>query len=186
VSGKEIKAEKIFLVSGARPLIPSIKGLDTVPYLTNENVVSLQEKPKSMIIIGGGYIAVEFAHFFSAVGTIVTIFQRGNRLIPNAEPEISELLKKQLAKRMQIILNTEVIQVQKQGDELVVQGIDSVSGEEISVSAEKIAMEKEGERILAAVSSGSFVIALDPKGTSWSSMELAKFLRQRELAGKTS
>jgi 23S rRNA (pseudouridine1915-N3)-methyltransferase len=52
------------------------------------------------------------------------------------------------------------------------------------VSVEKTATEKEGERILAAVSPGSFIIALDLKGTSWSSTELAEFLRQRELAGK--
>jgi 23S rRNA (pseudouridine1915-N3)-methyltransferase len=52
------------------------------------------------------------------------------------------------------------------------------------ISAEKAAMEKEGERILAAISQGSFIIALNIKGTSWSSVELAEFFRQRELAGK--
>ncbi len=53
-----------------------------------------------------------------------------------------------------------------------------------SISAEKAAMEKEGERILATISQGSFIITLDVKGTSWSSVELAEFFRQRELAGK--
>ncbi len=138
VSEKEIKGEKIFLSSGARPFIPPIKGLDSIPYLTNENVFSLNEKPTSMVIIGGGYIAVEFAHFFSAVGTKVTMFQRGNRLIPNAEPEISEALQKQLMKRMQISLNTEVLEVQKQGNSVTVKGKNSMTGKEIMVSAEKI------------------------------------------------
>jgi len=138
ILGKEIQGEKIFLSSGARPFIPSIKGLDSVPYLTNENVFSLSEKPTSMVIIGGGYIAVEFAHFFSAVGTKVTMFQRGNRLIPNAEPEISEVLQKQLMKRMQIYLNTEVLEVQKQGNSVTVKGKNSMTGKEIVVSAEKI------------------------------------------------
>ena len=138
VSEKEIKGEKIFLSSGARPFIPPIKGLDSVPYLTNENVFSLSEKPSSMVIIGGGYIAVEFAHFFSAVGTNVTMIQRGNRLIPNAEPEISEVLQKQLMKRMQIYLNTEVLEVQQQGNSVTVKGKNSMTGKEIMVSAEKI------------------------------------------------
>ncbi len=138
VSGKDIQGEKIFLGSGARPLIPPIKGLDAVPYLTNENVFSLKEKPKDMVIVGGGYIAVEFAHFFSSVGTNVTVFQRGNRLIPNAEPEISDLLKKQLEKRMQIHLNTEVLEVQKQGSTVTVIGNEGESGREITVSAEEI------------------------------------------------
>lgn len=138
VSEKEIKGEKIFLSSGARPFIPPIKGLDSIPYLTNENVFSLNEKPTSMVIIGGGYIAVEFAHFFSAVGTNVTMIQRGNRLIPNAEPELSEVLQKQLMKRMQIYLNTEVLEVQKQGNSVAVKGKNSMTGKEIMVSAEKI------------------------------------------------
>ena len=138
VSEKEIKGEKIFLSSGARPFIPPIKGLDSVPYLTNENVFSLSEKPTSMVIIGGGYIAVEFAHFFSAVGTTVTIFQRGNRLIPNTEPEISELLKKQFEKRMRIYLNTEVLEVKKQGNRITTIGKNSLTGKELTVTAEKI------------------------------------------------
>ena len=138
VSGTEIKGEKIFLSSGARPFIPPMKGLDAAPYLTNETVFSLTEKPKDMVIIGGGYIAVEFAHFFSAVGSKVIIFQRGNRLIPNAEPEVSELLKKQLEKRMQIFLNTEVVEVQTQGNGVLVKGIENASGKEITVSAEKL------------------------------------------------
>jgi mycothione reductase len=138
VSGTEIRGEKIFLASGARPLIPPIKGLETVPYLTNENVFDLHEKPESMVIIGGGYIAVEFAHFFSAVGTKVTICQRVNRLIPTTEPEISEILKNQLKKRMQIYLNTEVLEVHQQGSTVDVRGKDRVSGKDILVSAEKI------------------------------------------------
>jgi mycothione reductase len=138
ILAKEIQGEKIFLGSGARPLIPPIKGLDSVPYLTNENVFDLKEKPDSMVIIGGGYIAVEFAHFFSAVGTMVTIFQRGNRLIPNTEPEISELLKKQFEKRMHIYLNTEVLEVKKQGNRITTIGKNSLNGKELTVTAEKI------------------------------------------------
>lgn len=138
VSGAAIKGKKIFLGSGARPHIPPIKGLDTVPFLTNENVFDIREKPDSMVIIGGGYIAVEFAHFFSAVGTKVSVFQRANRLIPNAEPDISEALKKQLAKRMNIYLNTEVTEVQRQGSTITVKGRDVASDKDIIVSAEKI------------------------------------------------
>ncbi|MBN1860915.1 MAG: dihydrolipoyl dehydrogenase [Candidatus Thermoplasmatota archaeon] len=138
VSGQQIMGEKIFLGSGARPFIPPIKGMDTVPYLTNETVFDLEEKPRSMVIIGGGYVAVEFAHFFSAVGTAVIIFQRASRLIPNAEPEISDVLTHQLAQRMKIFLNTEVMQVETQGKEIIVRGKDSVSGKEVRVSAEKI------------------------------------------------
>ncbi|HUT00483.1 MAG TPA: dihydrolipoyl dehydrogenase [Candidatus Thermoplasmatota archaeon] len=138
ILGKEIKGEKIFLGSGARPLIPPITGLNSVPYLTNENVFDLKEKPDSMVIIGGGYVAVEFAHFFSAVGTKVSVFQRGNRLIPKAEPEISELLQKQLMKRMNIYLNTEVTEVKKQGDEITVIGKDTRTGKVVTKNSLKV------------------------------------------------
>jgi dihydrolipoamide dehydrogenase len=138
VLGEEIRAKKIFLGSGARPFIPPVKGLDSVEYLTNENVFDITEKPESLIIIGGGYIAVEFAHFFSAVGTKVTIFQRGNRLIPNAEPEISQLLGQQLGKRMRIYLKAEVLEVRQQAGSITVIGKEQQSGREVSASAEKI------------------------------------------------
>jgi mycothione reductase len=138
VSDQVLQGKKIFLVSGARPLLPPIEGLNSVPFFTNENIFSLTEKPRSMVIIGGGYIAVEFAHFFSAVGTEVTIFQRGSRLIPNAEPEISETLKNNLERRMKIFLNTEVTRVQKKADNIIVQGKNSVSGEERIVTGETV------------------------------------------------
>jgi dihydrolipoamide dehydrogenase len=138
VAGTEINAEKIFLGSGARPFIPPIKGLEAIPYLTNENVFELEEKPKDMIIIGGGYIAVEFAHFFSAIGTKVTIVQRADRLIPGVEPEISDLLKKQFEKRMNIYLNTEVLEAHQHGTVVTVRGRVDDSGKEIVESAEKI------------------------------------------------
>ncbi|MFW6148723.1 MAG: FAD-dependent oxidoreductase, partial [Atribacterota bacterium] len=101
VNNEKIKGEKIFIGSGARPFIPPINGIDKIDYLTNESLLELRERPESMIIIGGGYIAAEYAHFFSAMGTKVTILQRGKRLVPKEEPEISDLLKKELQRRME-------------------------------------------------------------------------------------
>jgi mycothione reductase len=115
-----------------------VKGLDSVPYFTNETVFDLNEKPENVIIIGGGYVAVEFAHFFAAMGTKVTIFQRGNRLIPVSEPEISEMLKKQMEKRMRIYLDTEVTEVKKQEQGITVIGRDRFTGKEVSVTTQKI------------------------------------------------
>jgi mycothione reductase len=138
VLGEEIRGKKIFLGSGARPLIPPVKGLNIVEYLTNENVFDINEKPESLVIIGGGYIAVEFAHFFSAVGTKVTIFQRGERLIPNAEPEISLALKQELGKHMRIYLNTEALEVRKHPNSIEVIGKEDITGKEIAVTAERI------------------------------------------------
>ncbi len=138
VNGEQIQGDKVFIGSGARPLIPPIKGIENVDYLTNDTVFNLTKKPESMVIIGGGYIAVEFAHFFAAMGTNVTILQRGARLVKNSEPEISDLLKKQMEKRMSIYTNTEVLEVRKDQNNYTVIGRDKLSGKETSVTAEKI------------------------------------------------
>ena len=86
-----------------RPAVNSeIDGLSgDIDYLTNETVLELETLPPHIAIIGGGYIAAEYGHFFSALGAKVTIIQNQNRLIPHEEPEISERLRVELQKRME-------------------------------------------------------------------------------------
>ncbi len=141
VGQEEIKGEKIFIVSGARPLIPLVKGIEEIDYLTNDTLFALEEKPKSLIIIGGGYIAAEFAHFFSAIGTKVTIIQRGERLVKEEEPEVSELLEQKLNRRMEIHTNTEAIEAEKMDTGCKIIAKDKKSGK---------SMEFRGERVLIA------------------------------------
>jgi mycothione reductase len=138
VNGETIRGKKFVLCTGARPLIPPIKGIESVDFLTNESVLDLKDKPESMIIIGGGYIAAEYGHFFSAMGTKVTILQRQDRLISVEEPEISELLKQEMEKRMNIQTNIEVLEVRTQNDEIIVIGKDVRSGEEKQFIAKTI------------------------------------------------
>jgi mycothione reductase len=106
-----IRGRKIFIAAGARPAVPTLDGLSDIDYLTNESLLDLNMRPKDMIILGGGYVACEYAHFFSAMGTRVTIFEREERLIPQSEPEISELLKKRLSQRMKIHTGVEALSV---------------------------------------------------------------------------
>jgi mycothione reductase len=137
VNNEKIRGKKIVISTGARPLIPPIKGIDSVDFLTNESLLDLQERPESLIIVGGGYIAVEYGHFFAAMGTKVTILEKGARLIKNSEPEISDLLKTQLEKRMNIVTNFEVKEVKKEGKNISVFGIDN-NGKEQKFTGEKI------------------------------------------------
>lgn len=111
--GKVISGEKIFVASGARPLIPSVEGIDTIDYLTNETLLQLESLPESLAIIGGGYIAAEYGHFFSALGTDVTIIQRADRIIPSEDPEVSELLASELKGRMVVKTGTTVESVRR-------------------------------------------------------------------------
>ena len=138
VGKQKIKGEKIFIVSGARPLIPLIKGIEEIDYLTNDTLFALEEKPKSLIIIGGGYIAAEFAHFFSAMGTNITIIQRGERLLKEEEPEISDLLERKLKKRMDIHANTEAIEAGKMDTGCTITARDKKSGETVKFHGERV------------------------------------------------
>ena len=113
-----ITAKRIFIVSGARPRIPPIQGINHVDYLTSDTVLELEKPPKSIIIIGGGYIGVEYGHFFSGINTKTTIIQRPFVLMPKEEPEISDLLKKELEKRMAIFTGFEVKSMEQVGNEI--------------------------------------------------------------------
>ncbi|TFG27654.1 dihydrolipoyl dehydrogenase [Candidatus Thorarchaeota archaeon] len=114
IKGEKIKSNTILIAAGSRPVVPNIKGLDTVEYLLNDDALHLMEQPKSMVIVGGGYIAAEFGHFFAAVGTEVTIIGRNQYLVKNEDPDISEILKKQLSKRMNVHTNQEVVEVKEE------------------------------------------------------------------------
>lgn len=115
VGAHTISAEKIFIVSGVHTAIPLVKGIDNIDYLTSDTVLELKTPPKSIIIIGGGYIGVEYGHFFASLGTKTTILQRPDRLVPEEEAEISELLMKEMSQRMEIHTGFEVIEAKQEG-----------------------------------------------------------------------
>jgi len=138
VNGEEIKGEKVFIASGSRPFIPPIKGLDGMDYLTNESVLELKSRPESLLIIGGGYIAVEYGHFFAAMGTRVTILEMAERLVLPEEPEVSALLKEALGRRMAVRTGAQATGVRKDGDGVAVLVKDSQSGKEESFSGQDV------------------------------------------------
>jgi dihydrolipoamide dehydrogenase len=138
VGNQLIKADKIFIVSGARPSIPNIKGLENVNYLTSDTILELEKTPKRMVIIGGGYIAAEYSHFFSNMGTQITIAQRSSRLSPDEEPEISDLLKEEMEKRMVIFTNYEAVEIEEKKGIKTVKALNRVDGTWKEFSAEAL------------------------------------------------
>ena len=140
VNGERLKGKKIFIASGSRPFIPPIKGLDRIDYLTNESVLKLDKAPESLIIIGGGYIAVEFGHFFAAMGTKVTVLEMAERLVLSEEPEIAELLKKKLSQRMEIHTGLLVQEVRKMvnGEGVIAVAKDKAGGQIEEFTAHKV------------------------------------------------
>lgn len=84
----EIRGERFVLAAGSRPRIPPIEGLAGVPYLTSDTVMRLDRLPKSMVVLGGGYIAAEMSHIFGSLGTGVTIVARGEHLLARHDADI--------------------------------------------------------------------------------------------------
>ena len=112
VDGKSITAEKIILAVGSCPFVPNIPGLDEAGYITNYEALRLGELPESMVIIGGGYIGVEFAQMYSRFGTKVTLLGRAPRLMKKEEPELSESLSDILSQEcVDVYTSAEVLRV---------------------------------------------------------------------------
>jgi mycothione reductase len=112
VGNETIKSNMIFLCTGSKPSIPKIDGLSRTRYLTSDTILNVNRLPESVVMIGGGYIAAEYGHFLSAMGSKVTIIGRNPRFIPEEEPEISILAKRELQKHLTIITGHEVSRVE--------------------------------------------------------------------------
>ena len=138
VGDQAISAKMIFIASGTRAGIPQIKGLDKVTYLTNDTVLELQSPPKSIVIIGGGYIGIEYAHFFSGIGAKTTLIQRPDRLLRNEEPEVSDLLKLEMQKRVDIFTGWEVMEAKQESNSRTVVARNTTDGTTIEFVAEAL------------------------------------------------
>ncbi|MFB0537308.1 MAG: dihydrolipoyl dehydrogenase, partial [Anaerolineae bacterium] len=161
--GKErITADTIIIASGARPLIPPIEGLEKVRYLTSATIFDIKEPPQSLVIVGGGYIAAEFAHFFSAIGTQVTILGRNPRLVPQEEPEISELLKEKMSRYCQVYTGHEAVRAEIRNGLKTVMATNRVDGQ---------TREFTGQEILVAAGRRSNSDILKPAKTGVESDE---------------
>ena len=85
-----LSAEKIFINTGAKPVIPTIDGLDRVPRLDSTSIMELDALPKHLLIVGGGYIAIEFGQMFRRYGSQVTMVERGEQLLAREDSDVAE------------------------------------------------------------------------------------------------
>ena len=105
--GEEIiESEKIFINTGGRASIPSITGLRDVVFFTNQSIMELTTIPEHLVILGGGYIGLEFGQMFRRYGSRVTIVHQGPQIVPREDPEIAAELQKALeAEGVELVLN---------------------------------------------------------------------------------
>ena len=138
VGGETITAPKIVIASGARALVPPVEGLEDAGYIDHVSVLDLESLPESLIIIGGGYIACEYGHFFSALGTKVTILEMMPRLLLGEDAEISEIVKSRFSRYVEIHTDHKVVKVEKRDGVRVAIAVDGESGEEREFVAQEV------------------------------------------------
>lgn len=133
-----IEGERFFINTGASPFIPPIKGVEGNPYVyVSETLMDVTELPERLVIVGGGYIGVEFASIYANFGTKVTIIQDGAVFLPREDAEIADEVKKSLEKRgVRVLTETKVQEVTEESDHAEVH-IETKEGKEV-LSAEAV------------------------------------------------
>jgi len=115
-STESVSGRHIVLGAGARPYLPPYRGLGTVPFHTSDTVMRLDSLPESMIVLGGGYIACELGYVFSALGTNVTVVNRGERLLRAEDDDVSAAFTVAAQRHFDLRLGATVTSVSGGGD----------------------------------------------------------------------
>ena len=108
LDGTKVTADRIVLAMGARTSLPTIDGLDAVDFRTSDDIMRIDVLPEHLVIVGGGFIAVEMAHVFDGLGSRVTIVHRGDLLLRGADTDVRRRLTEAYANRLDLRLETTV------------------------------------------------------------------------------
>nr|MBA2271333.1 mercury(II) reductase [Chthoniobacterales bacterium] len=162
IGGTQLTGDKILIATGSRPVVPKTDGLSNVPYLTsdlltNDEPTEMRELPRSLIILGGGYIALELGQMFHRFGTEVTIIDRNEQLLAHGyEPLVGQAIGDLFAKEgVGVLTNTSVLAVRQEGDAVIatIRALDrrgEIRAEKLLVTtgrrpnSDNIAIEKAG------------------------------------------
>ena len=118
VGERVLTTRNIIVATGARPNIPVIPGLDKVNYRTSDTIWELRERPRRMLVLGGGPIGCELAQCFARLGSQVTVVQRGGQLLPGEDPDIAELiLQRFAAEKIQVLTGHTAQRFERDGDD---------------------------------------------------------------------
>jgi pyruvate/2-oxoglutarate dehydrogenase complex dihydrolipoamide dehydrogenase (E3) component len=131
---RHLAAPQIFINTGTRSALPAIDGIDAVPHLDNESIMELDRAPEHLLVIGGGYIGVEFSQMFRRFGSKVTVIQSGSQLLREEDPEVAAEVTKILredgieilldARTQKVALANGVITLTIEGKAETVEGTD--------------------------------------------------------------
>lgn len=152
---RTVTGENIFINTGGRPVVPDINGLSEISFLDSTSIMELDQLPDHLIVLGGGYIGLEFGQMFRRYGSDVTIVQRGEQLLNREDPDVAEEVVKILREDgITVLLNADVAGVSRVEGQIRVevrakQGVVNVSGSHLLVATGR-APNTEGLKLEAA------------------------------------
>lgn len=150
IGGRHVTAPAILVAAGSRPVVPPIPGLVETGFHTSDSIMRLDALPGRLGIIGGGYIAVEMGHVFSALGSQVTLFNRSDRLLRHHDEEVSLQFTELFGNRVDLHLEQIPTKIERRDGVIVVQSSDG----EIEVDELLVATGREPNSDLLSVEEG--------------------------------
>ncbi|MBI2906773.1 MAG: mercury(II) reductase [Chloroflexi bacterium] len=139
VQGQRLEADRFVIATGSRPRLLPFRGIERVHYLTHREALSLPRLPKSIVVVGGGPVGLEFAQMFARLGARVTVLERENQILPLTEGEVAEELRRVLEEEgIDIHVGVDIQEVREEGNVKIVEA--SVDMRPISVRAEELLM----------------------------------------------
>ncbi|WP_130346183.1 mycothione reductase [Herbihabitans rhizosphaerae] len=115
-TGETITADRFVLAAGSRPITPDVPGLNEIDFHTSDTVMRLEELPRTMIILGGGFVAAELAHVFSSFGVDVTVIARSGALLRHEDADVSARFTELASQRWDVRLNRLAVRAERTGD----------------------------------------------------------------------
>jgi pyruvate/2-oxoglutarate dehydrogenase complex dihydrolipoamide dehydrogenase (E3) component len=163
VGAKLLSAPRIFINVGGRAIVPDLPGVNEIPYLTNSSMLELERVPEHLVVIGGGYIGLEFAQMYRRFGAEVTVVEMGPRLAGREDPDVSDAVRDILEKDgIHIRTSAECIRFSK-GSPGVRVGVDCMHGDpEILCSDVLLAVGRRPNTDDLGLERAG--VALDPRG----------------------
>jgi pyruvate/2-oxoglutarate dehydrogenase complex dihydrolipoamide dehydrogenase (E3) component len=119
VDDEVLQSERIFIDTGTRPHPPKISGIETIDYLTNESLMEIRDVPEHLLVLGAGFVGLEFGQMFRRFGSRVTIVQRGPQILPREDEDVAAELQKALeSEGIEFRLNSKSVQVEKKAGQI--------------------------------------------------------------------
>ena len=168
IDGTRLVGDQVLVATGSKPTVPTIPGLDSVPYLTSDLLTSdepieLWDQPRSLVIIGGGYIALELAQMFQRLGTRVSVLQRSDRILSEYEPEVSIAVHDALTEEgVDFRTRTQIRGVRRDGEGVSV--LVDQDGREGSVLADRLLVATGRTPNTDGIGLAEAGVALDERG----------------------